>query len=143
MSTTPAAVPDGILFPANASGKQYISLYYHRGSGSRRHKHRWSPSFGPPLEHGVFCRSDASGWRDGSGHYWSLHGNGTVEIGDRGEIIAKFPSNANANDPWHGYPVAPEDGRDNDCPPVDLVQGWIATQTVSETLGFRIMRRRL
>jgi hypothetical protein len=139
----PLATPSGILFPANASGKSYISLNAHRGNGNRRYKNKWGPHYTPPMEHALFCRADSSAWRDGRGHHWAIHANGTVEIGDRGEIIAKFPFNANSGDPWHGYPVEPQDGRDNDCPPDAIVLAWINATTVSETLGFRIMRRRV
>jgi len=139
----PNAVPGGLLFPANGSGKQYISLYAHRGNGDRRHKNKWARPFVPSMEHSVFCRADESNWQDNKGHYWGIHENGTVEIGDRGEIIAKFPANANPGDPWHGYPVEPQEGRNNDCPPDDLVLEWIDSQVVSDTLGFRIIRRRL
>ncbi len=137
------AVPGGILFPANGSGKTYISLDAHRGNGNRRHKNKWAPAFTREMEHAVFCRADDSTWQDEKGHYWGIHGNGTVEIGDRGEIIAKFPANANPVNPWHGYPVEPQDGRDNDCPPDAIVRVWIGSGTLTETLGFKIMRRRL
>jgi hypothetical protein len=83
------------------------------------------------MEYALFCRADASGWQGGTGQYWGVHGNGTVEIGDRGEIIAKFPANANPQNPWHGYPVEVEDGRENDCPPEELVLAWIEANTVS------------
>jgi len=79
------AVRSGILFAPNASGKSYISLYAHRGNGNRRRKNKWAPAFVPPMEHAVFCRADCSTWQDSNGHYWGIHGNGTAEIGDRGE----------------------------------------------------------
>jgi hypothetical protein len=137
------AVQGGILFEADPPGKSYISLHKHRGAGDRRHKHMWAVEFVPTAEHALFCKSQQHNWSDEDGNYWGVEPNGMVQLGERGEIIAKFPANANPINPWHGYPVAPEDGKENDCPPDELVLAWIETSTITETLGFRIMRRRL
>jgi hypothetical protein len=99
-----AVVPNGILFSAN--GKTYISLYQHRGNGDGRHKHMWNNAFSPASEHGLFCTADGSGWQDATGHFWVVYNSGVTIIGERGEILSKFPANANANAnvPWHGLP---------------------------------------
>lgn len=136
-------VTDGLLFAANASGKTYISRYEHRGSGDRRHKSRWCPAFGPANEHALFCVADASVWQDAAGHFWAVHNSGSTIIGERGEILCKFPANGNANVPWHGYPVSPSSERDGDCPPDDFVEGWRQSGVVDKTLARRIQKRKI
>jgi hypothetical protein len=136
-------MPSGLLFPANASGKAYISLYQHRGNGSRQYKSRWRHTFAPPDEHALFCTADAGAWRDTAGHFWAVHNGGATTVGERGEILCKFPANGNPNVPWHGYPVSPADERDGDCPPDDYVEAWRQSGVVSKTLARRIQRRKI
>jgi hypothetical protein len=137
------AVADGLLFGANASGKSYISLYQHRGDGDRRRKSMWSQNFSPIQEQALFCTADQSTWHDGTGHYWAVHNGGASIIGERGEVLCKFPANGNPNVPWHGYPVSPANERDGDCPPDDFVEGWRQSGVVSKTLARRIQKRKL
>lgn len=136
-------VASGLLFGANASGKTYISLYQHRGNGSRRHKSIWAQTFSPTDEHALFCFADTSTWQDVSGHFWAVHNGGDAVLGERGEILCKFPANGNVNVPWHGYPVSPADERDADCPPDDFVEGWRQSGVVSKTLARRIQKRKI
>lgn len=136
-------MPNGLLFAANASGKTYISLYAHRGSGSPRYKSKWCQAFSPTNEHGLFCVADAGAWQDAAGHFWAVHNAGSTIIGERGEILCKFPANGNANVPWHGYPVSPSSERDGDCPPDDFVEGWRQSGVVDKTLARRIQKRKI
>jgi hypothetical protein len=136
-------MPNGLLFNANASGKTYISLHQHRGNGSRKYKSRWSQAFGPPHEHALFCLADASTWQDVSGHFWAVHNAGATVIGERGEILCKFPVNGNPNVPWHGYPVSAANESDGDCPPDDFVESWWQSGAVSKTLARRIQKRKI
>jgi hypothetical protein len=136
-------MPNGLLFGANASGKTYISLYQHRGNGSRQHKSKWSQAFGPMDEHALFCLADMSTWQDAAGRFWAVHNGGGTIIGERGEVLCKFPTNGNVNVPWHGYPVSPADERDGDCPPDDFVEAWWQSGAVSKTLARRIQKRKI
>jgi hypothetical protein len=136
-------MPNGLLFGATASGKTYISLYQHRGNGSRQHKSMWSQAFSPTDEHALFCLADASVWQDATGHFWAVHNGGATVVGEHGEVLCKFPANANVNVPWHGYPVSPAAERDGDCPPDDFVDGWWQSGTVSKTLARRIQKRKI
>src|SRR5713226_9211700 len=134
-------ITDGLLFAANASGKTYISRYEHRGSGDRRYKSRCCQAFGPANEHALFCVADASVWQDAAGHFWAVHSSGATIIGERGEILCKFPANGNPNVPWHGYPVSPASERDGDCPPYDFLGGWGQSGVVDKTLARRMQKR--
>jgi len=135
-------VPNGLLFAANASGKTYISLHQHRGNGSRQHKSMWSQAFTPADEHTLFCFADANNWRDVAGHFWAVHAGGATVLGERGEILSKFPSNGNAHVPWHGYPVSPALGGGN-CPPDDFVEAWWQAGVVTKTVKTRIQKRKI
>ena len=134
---------NGLLFAANASGKTYISLYQHRGSGSCKYKSKWLQTFSPADEHGLFCLADTSAWQDAAGCFWAVHNSGATVVGERGEVLCKFPANGNPNVPWHGYPVSPANERDGDCPPDDFVESWWQSGTVTKTLARRIQKRKI
>ncbi len=135
----------GVIFGPNTSGKRYISLYIHRQTSVTRDKSMWSNSVPPPDEYGIFCTADAGNWRDVQGHYWGrlLVRGSIIVIGLSGERICKFPQNANARDPWHGYPVSPKQRGDDDSPPDAFVDRWIASGVITRTFGRRIQRRKV
>ena len=90
---------NGLIFGPNASGKLYIAVYYHRGSGSSL-KGCWSDNVPPPLEYEIFCLADHGHWCDSDDHYWGVHDGGRAVLGTRGERLSKFPVNRNATNPW-------------------------------------------
>jgi hypothetical protein len=136
-------VADGVLFAANASGKTYISRNTHRGNGSLRHKSMWCQAFSRTNEHQLFCTADTDTWQDTRGHFWAVHNGGMTIIGEQGEILCKFPANANSNVPWHGYPVSSTSETDGDCPSDDFLEGWRDAGVVSKTLMRRIQKRKI
>lgn len=142
-TSRPTRTRDGLIFGPNGTGKKYISLFYHRGSGSPRDKSCWHKDVSPPKEYGIFCAADLKNWVDSRGHYWSMHNKGETVLGTRGERLSKFPYNANHKDPWHGFPVSPLERGDADAPPDDFVESWIANGVISKTFGRRIQRRKI
>jgi len=137
-------MPNGLLFgPRALGGKSYISLYQHRGNGSLQHKNMWLRAFGPLDEHGLFCLADERAWQDAAGHYWAVHNGGATIVGERGEILSKFPANGNANVPWHGYPVSPANDGAGSFPPDDFVEGWRESNVVTKTVARRIQKRKV
>jgi hypothetical protein len=127
----------GILFGPTNSGKFYLSTYRHRGSGSRIHKSKWK--IAPALECCIFRSADDADWNCSRGHYWGVHDGGTTELGEQGERLCKFPCTSNNHDPWHGYPVLSQD----DAPPDDLVETWIAQGVISKVIGRKIQKGRI
>jgi hypothetical protein len=142
MAACSQVTADGFIFGPNGSGKLYISVYYHRGSGSS-HKGCWSDDVPPPLEYEIFCKSDLGKWFDSDGHYWGVHQSGDTVLGTRGERLSKFPANRNAANPWHGYPVSPLIRGDVDAPPDEVVETWIQDGVVNRTFGRKIQRRKV
>lgn len=142
MSTgTPTA--DGISFGPTTNGTHYISLYYHRHtSGGRPDKNYWHYAFLPPAEYSLFSDSEDGEWSDGAGHFWGVRDQGKLELGLRGERLAKFPCPSNNSDPRHGYPVSPQ-LRATDTPPDDVIQKWIDDNVIGRTFGARIRRRKI
>ena len=132
--------PDGLLFGPTASGKTYLSMYDHRGRDPT--KSRWADNLKPPEEYSIFEGSDDNGVSDSDGHFWGIRDPTGSVLGSRGERLAKFPFNAVASAPWHGYPVSPGGGRNSEIPPDELVDGLIAEGAISRTFGRKIQRRK-
>ncbi len=141
--TSGTATSSGILFGPNNSGKMYISVYNHRGSGSRVYKNQWLSTITPAIEYTIFCDADDGNWKDYNGHYWGVHNRGITVLGDCREHLSKFPKTSNLTDHWHGYPVSPRESGDKDAPPDDFVESWISIGVVSKTFGRRIQRRKI
>ena len=89
-----------------------------------------------------FADTEKDGWRDAKEHLWGVHDGGTTDLGLRGERLAKFPHPQNATDPWHGYPVSPQD-RQDDTPPDEIINLWIDRGVITRVFGARIRRRRI
>ena len=130
----------GIQFGPNNTGKLYVSLHRHRGSGSTAYKNRWAPQVPPAMEYDIFCAADYGGWVDVNGHYWGVDNGGVTILGDQGERLCKFPRNDNPRVPWHGYPVSPLQNGSVDAPPFAFVEDWIRHGVVSRTVGRRIQK---
>jgi hypothetical protein len=140
MSGRPGA--GGIYFGPTCNGKQYLSLYDHRGS--RPGAAVWHPSISPQDEFDLFNQSDGQDQQDGKGHYWSFaHPNGDLPVGSNRERIAKHPSVTNANDPWHGYPSSPKRRGDADAPDDDLIDQLEAAGKITRAFAQRIRTRRI
>ena len=137
------AVASGVQFGPTQSGKVYISLHQHRGSGAPAHKHQWCDQISRVMEFGIFDTADYQNWCDRDGHFWGIHDRGQTVLGVRGERLSKFPRTSNSSDPWHGYPVSPLERGDDDAPPDEFVERWIETGAVSKTFGRRIQRRKV
>ncbi|NET59060.1 MAG: hypothetical protein F6K47_23830 [Symploca sp. SIO2E6] len=137
--TTPA----GLEYGPTASGKMYLSVYKHRGDGSRRHKNCWSADISPDMEYGIFCSSDDNDWHDEEWNYWGVLDLGRTVLGEKGERICKFPCTSNEQDPWHGYPASPRDKGASDTPPDLLVDRWISKNIVTKEIGRKIQKLRI
>lgn len=94
------------------------------------------------MEYGIFCTADSRDWSDEDGNYWGVHSAGRTPLGVRGERLCKFPKTSNPNDPWHGFPVSPQNGG-GDVPPDALVESWITAEVVSRVIGRRIQKRKI
>lgn len=140
--TTSNATQPGVMFGPTNSGKRYIAVYKHRGSGSRKYKTVWDASVSPEMEYGIFCRADDGDWRCPDGHYWGVQtedGNILTQLGQGGERLCKFPRTSNANDPWHGFPVLSSEHR----PPDEFVKEWRERGVISRTIEKRIQKGKL
>ena len=133
---------EGIVFGPTANGKAYVSVYYHRRNDPQGRKNCWHPDVLPPAEYSLFEQADVADWSDPAGHYWGFGARGRLQLGTRGERLAKFPRTTNATDPWHGYPVSPRDDYD-DTPPDDLVNRWIDSDQIDKAVGRRIQRQKI
>ena len=95
----------------------YLSLGYHHCTSAIPPKRCWSLKRDD--EFAVFCWADGSQASDETGNLWGfLLREGELHVlGTEGERIAKFPCPSNATDPWHGYPVHPNDDPARRPPP--------------------------
>lgn len=132
--------PDGLVFGPTASGKSYLSMFDHRGRN--RAKSWWADDVSPPDEYAIFEQADTLDRCDTSGHYWGVRDASGTRLGTRGERLAKFPHNAVAVVPWHGYPVSPGNGRASEIPPDEFVDALIDAGAVSRTFGRKLQRRK-
>jgi len=137
------ATPAGLEYGPTANGKMYLSVFKHRGDGSRRYKSIWSADILPDAEYGIFCSADEHDWNDESGNYWGVLDQGRAILGERGERISKFPCTSNDHDPWHGYPVSPKENGESDAPPDLLVEKWISDDVVTKELGRKIQKLKI
>jgi hypothetical protein len=133
----------GLMYGPTVNNKMYLSVYKHRGNGSRQHKNCWSADVSPFMEYGIFCSSDASDWFDQKLNYWGVLNSGQTVLGEKGERICKFPCTSNTQDPWHGYPTSPKDNGANDAPPDFLVEIWISGNIVTKEIGRKIQKLRI
>lgn len=133
----------GLEYGPTHNGKTYLSIFRHRGTGSRRHKNMWATNILPDTEYSIFCSADEKDWYDASGHYWGVLNQGHTILGEQGERICKFPYTQNSTDPWHGYPTSPREGRENDTPSDVLVESWIAESVVTKEMGRKIQKFRI
>jgi hypothetical protein len=138
----PTQTSSGLLFPANSTGRTYISLNYHRGQPTAD-KSTWSEDLPRTDEYAIFCKTDTEQWSDDRGNLWGLRNNCDDVLGSREERLCKFPSNNNLNDPWHGFPVSPLLRGDDDAPSVKLVTSWIENRVVTRTVGRRIQKQKI
>ena len=139
--TSGIAGPSGISFGPTSSGKHYISLHRHRGSGTTKHKSTWIRSFPPKSEFGLFCSADDGNWKDGTGNYWGAEPGAPV-LGVDGERLAKFPMVTNRTDPWHGFPFTLI-GTPRAGPSDETVDAWVAATVITEVVASKIRRRRV
>lgn len=129
----------GITFGPNASGKNYDSLYTHRGT---RRKSKWAVA--PTEECRAFCTADAANWYDAAKNcYWSIANGGRIIFGVFQERLAKFPATQNQDDSWHGYPVFADVSAPQDCPSQVFVEAWIDQGVVTKTTAKRLLGYRL
>ena len=137
----PAGQPaqSGIIFSPTSTGKSYLCSNHHRGGGPQAHKSAWLISH--QAEFLLFCDADYANWVDANGDYWGIAPDCGV-IGTRGQRLAKFPSNATPQLPWHGFPVSPQ-ADENHAPPDDFVDVWIDNAVVPKEFGRKIQRCRI
>src|SRR5260370_7731243 len=91
------AHPSGLLFGPTKSGKQYLSVYYHRQASRLQEKCIWC--IPPAQEYDIFCEADDKNWLDEDGHYWGVHDQGNTPLGTRTKRICKFPFTPNPRNP--------------------------------------------
>lgn len=125
--TTPAPHP-------LANGKSYITLVKHRGGPSEFSQ--WAIPFDEEVS--LFCRAVEDSWCDSKGNFWGILPD-AVQLGQKREVISKFPKTSNDGDPWHGYPVSPLNGK-NETPHHTIVNEWhIKYGLISRTVRKRIL----
>lgn len=138
------ATPDGLEYGPTINKKLYLSLFYHRGNGSSKEKHKWSVP--PGTEYEIFKNSDEQDLYDTNNDYWGILEQGQAIIGEKGERISKFPYPTNPQDSWHGYPVFSMDERKRQALPPDfdqLVQQWILDQVITKEVGRKIQKEKI
>ncbi|MEH2057104.1 MAG: hypothetical protein V7K97_13265 [Nostoc sp.] len=86
--STNLVTPAGLEYGPTVNGKMYLSMFKHRGIGSRKHKNMWCIL--PDTEYDIFCNSDKGNLRDASQNYWGVLQNGQVTLGEKGERISKI-----------------------------------------------------
>jgi hypothetical protein len=133
----------GLGYGPTGTGKMYLSVYKHRGSGSRQHKNCWSVDISPDMEYEIFSSSDDNHWHDEGFNYWGILDLGRTVLGSQGERICKFPCTTNEQDPWHGYPASPKDKGVSDAPPDLLIETWIKKDIVTKEIGRKIQKLKI
>ncbi len=128
------------MFGPTPGGKTYLSAYMHRGANPA--KSRWLDDLPPLEEYSIFEGAEDQGQSDSDGNYWGVRDHQGSALGTRGQRIAKFPFNAVAAVPWHGYPVSPASGRASEVPGDGVIEEMIETGAVSRTFGRKIQKRR-
>lgn len=115
-------------------GHFYKPAYYHnkKVSGNPNKSH-WLLKQNEQYE--VFRLADEGQWLDkGRNGLYSIINDGEEILGLDGECLAFFPSPANNNDPWHGYPTDSKDMSD------ELKDQWYEDKIVSEITYRRLLR---
>lgn len=138
--------PAGLEYGPTANGKMYLSVYKHRGSGSRRDKNMWSSDISHDTEYDIFCFADEHNLYDNSWNYWGVWEKGQAILGEKGERVSKFPSTSNQQDPWHGYPVSLVEERRRKALPRDfdlLVENWIRDEIITKEVGRKIQKEKI
>ncbi|PZV26206.1 MAG: hypothetical protein DCF12_11070 [Snowella sp.] len=136
--------PDGLEYGPTIKGKIYLSLFYHRGDGSRMFKNRWCVL--PDIEYDIFSFSDENSLYDAKQNYWGVLEQGQTVIGEKGERLSKFPCTTNPQDAWHGYPVFCVDERKRNALPSDfdkLVERWIIDGIITKEIGRKIQKEKI
>jgi hypothetical protein len=143
--------PDGLVFGPNKSGKEYISLDYHRGGANRLKgttvssspKTTWRSTISRKREYSTFCLVDERSWYDGTGRGWGILDMGRTILGSAGERLCTFPKPSNSPDPWHGYPISTRDGVRDHAPPDYLIDAWKNSGVISHIVATKIKRCKL
>jgi hypothetical protein len=133
----------GVEFGPTASGKLYLSLYYHRPPGNNAHKSKWHAQITPQDEYSIFDDSDTNNFQCAAGHYWGFKDDGKIVLGCEQEVLCKFPRNNNPAVPWHGFPVSPLGDGDGGSPDDAFVVRLRQEGRISKVFENRILRRKI
>lgn len=127
--------PDGNFGPTTER-HFYKPVSYHNKSAARnKHKTTWILKQNEQYE--VFRISDEKKWLcDERGGLFSILQNGEVIMGSNEERLSFFPNPANANDPFHGFPV---DSGEYE-PSTKLVDKWLEDKIIDDRLHIKILK---
>jgi len=118
--------------------KAYRVNPVHRGALPKARKSQWTISEWHELR--LFTLAECKGWVSSKKQeLWSIYiqGGKRIKIGEDldGDLyIAKYVTDA--NNEWHGYPVAP---RQYDIPPNEVVSSWHENGLIDKTDKSRII----
>lgn len=129
---------DGVFGPT-ARGRTYKPVGYHgKNAAANKHKSRWAIPQNGQFE--VFKMGDENDWRlDNPGPIVSHYAGGSCKLGEDDERLSFFPTPANANDPWHGYPV-----HSSELPECDtLFEAWYRMNNIDLNVYRKLLRGQL
>lgn len=124
---------DGKYGPTTQNHYYQPAGYHNRSASNNEHKSKWKLKEGEQYE--VFRVADENAWIDSiNDGLYSILDDGKEVFGSCGERLAFFPTPANANDTWHGYP------KDDKGISRDLVNTWMETNVISKITQVRLLR---
>ena len=134
----------------NDTNYRYFFYDKHHGRGGSEAA-QWLRDLSEDEEFSIFDQADTLNLLDSNGNLYGLRLDvGTPQalliLGTFDEYIAKFPR-AHADQPWHGYPVAPLRRTPPSRPPyrpvpIDVLSAMQARGLISEAQRKRLKRRR-
>lgn len=119
-------------------GDYYTSKEDHRRTAKKKKgKTRWAIEEGKEFGVFKFANEGYDNWFcETNNCIFSIIDNGSVVLGEGGEIVAKFPNDRNQNEPWHGYPVTTEESQNR--PSTEVLDKLYEEKIISLSLFLRI-----
>lgn len=108
----------------------YICVDYHR-KGKKGPKSKWHRGITLADECSCFLVSYGAPWMDGNFAFYIDPQGQRRQLGQAGEIIARFEGPQGARDYWHGHPMAIDHNR-GDVVPKGILRIWFDNGRVSK-----------
>lgn len=127
------------LFGPTSRKHFYMPVAYHNKTAtSNPDKNKWVLKKGEQFV--VFKLSDENVWEcKNNNGLFSILSNGEEILGANEERLSFFPTPANVNDAWHGYPVSSGEYE----PSSELVDKWVSDEIITQRVSIKILKGQL